>query len=73
MTEICGFWENEIFVPRGARERTVPDILGVCEGYRTAMFTVLRVEASAHKGGPISRPAIPAPPGHLDPTGPQGH
>ena len=46
-----------------------------CEGYRTAVFTVLRVKTSAHKGGPISRPATPTPSGHLlgTPWAPQDH
>ena len=50
-----------------------------CEGYRTAMFTDLRVKTmvktSAHKGGPISRLATPTPSGHLlgTPQTPQGH
>ena len=39
--------------------------LRVCEGYCTAMFTILRVKTSAHKGGPISRPATPNPSRHL--------
>ena len=30
-----------------------------------AVFTVLRVMTSAHKGGPISRPATPTPAGQL--------
>ena len=47
----------------------------VCEGYRTAVFTILRVKTSAHNGGPISRQATPTTSRHLlgTPWSPQGH
>ena len=46
-----------------------------CEGYRTAVFTDLRVKTKAHKEGPTSRLATPTPPGHLlgTPWAPQDH
>ena len=57
------------------RRHAACQLIQGCEGYRTAVFTDLRVKTSAHKGGPISRPATPTPPGHLlgTPWAPQDH
>ena len=53
----------------GRARYTAPSAARVCEGYYTAVFTVLRVKTmvktSAPKGGPILRPSTPTPSGHL--------